>query len=331
MNSATAPPVLVTGLPRSGTSWVGKMLELSGQFVYVNEPMNPRHPPGRSPGVLDAEVTHRFQYVCPDNDAPWRRAFGHTLGLRYQTVAELRRNHSPYDLGRMAKYWSAFTVGRAKGRRALLDDPFALFSSLWLSQQLDVSVVVLMRDPASLVGSWRRLGWTFRPHELLEQPLLMRDHLGPHEATLRSLVGEQDDLVKIAGLWSAAYDAVDRFRQADPRIQVIRYEELAGEPVRRFGALYSSLGLPFEGDVRAQVEAATTTTVKDNKSHHWSVRGGLSRTAFKPMDSRAQLAAAQQRLAAGDVARVRELTAATMAKFGPVSTPVTGPVSTPAP
>ena len=38
-------PILVTGLPRSGTSWVGKMLAASGELVYVNEPLNPQHPP----------------------------------------------------------------------------------------------------------------------------------------------------------------------------------------------------------------------------------------------------------------------------------------------
>ena len=64
-------PLLVTGLPRTGTSWVGKMLELSNAVVYVNEPLNPQHPPGHSPGVLDARVTHRFQYICADNEQDW--------------------------------------------------------------------------------------------------------------------------------------------------------------------------------------------------------------------------------------------------------------------
>jgi hypothetical protein len=30
------------------------MLEASGALVYVNEPLNPQYPPGRSPGVLRA-------------------------------------------------------------------------------------------------------------------------------------------------------------------------------------------------------------------------------------------------------------------------------------
>jgi hypothetical protein len=118
--------LLVTGLPRSGTSWVGKMLEASGEVVYVNEPMNPQHPPGHSPGVLDATVTHRFQYIDEADDEQWRRAFEKTLGLRYGFRAELRQNRSGYDLARMAKYGTSFTTGRLRGRRAMLDDPFAI-------------------------------------------------------------------------------------------------------------------------------------------------------------------------------------------------------------
>ena len=41
---AVAPgkaPVVVTGMARSGTSWVGKLLQASGELTYINEPLNP--------------------------------------------------------------------------------------------------------------------------------------------------------------------------------------------------------------------------------------------------------------------------------------------------
>lgn len=79
-----ARPLLVTGLPRSGTSWVGKMLEASGAVVYINEPLNVRHPPGRSPGVLDAHVNNRFPYICADNEVDWLPAFTDMVQLRYR-------------------------------------------------------------------------------------------------------------------------------------------------------------------------------------------------------------------------------------------------------
>ena len=63
-------PILVTGIPRSGTSWVGKMLDAGGEVVYINEPLSDHRPPGRSPGVLAAPVHHRFQYISEANEPP---------------------------------------------------------------------------------------------------------------------------------------------------------------------------------------------------------------------------------------------------------------------
>ena len=94
---ATGPaPVVVTGMARAGTSWVGKLLQAGGELTYVNEPLNPDHPPGRSPGVLDAPVPveRHYQYIGPHNEGGWLAPFADTLGLRYRVGAELRRNRS---------------------------------------------------------------------------------------------------------------------------------------------------------------------------------------------------------------------------------------------
>ncbi len=305
-------PLLVTGLPRSGTSWVGKMLEASGDVVYVNEPLNPRHPPGHSPGVLNAKVTHRFQYICDDNAATWGPAFRDTVALRYRLGAELRQNRSTYDLARMVKYLWAFSSGRLRGRRALIDDPFATFATPWLVDQIGAVPVVLVRDPVSLVGSWRKLGWTIRFHELLEQPLLVRDWLGPYVDELRALVGSQDDVAKISLLWRVTYDVIDQARTADPRIHVVRYEDLAASPLTAFEELYGHFGLAWTDSARAKIDAATSAGGGSDRSHVWS---GLSRTAFRPMDSKASLTSFRDRLTDDDIARVRELTGAVARRY----------------
>ncbi len=310
IDDPAARGVLVTGLPRSGTSWVGKMLEASGQVVYVNEPLNPRHPPGRSPGVLDAEVTHRFQYISTEDDERWRRAFAGTLGLRYGFAAELRQNRSAYDLGRAVKYATAFTLGRLRGRRALLDDPYALFSTGWLTQEMGCRAVVLVRDPVAFVGSWRTLGWQIHFHELLEQPLLVRDHLGPYVDRMRALVGSPDWLARSCLLWEMAYDVVDRAFRHLPGVRLVSYESLVEDPLTRFAEVYDGLGLTWSAGAADRVRAATTE--RDDATRgamRWSLRGGLSRTAFRPMGAATALSSYRSRLTPEEIDRVRELTA----------------------
>lgn len=313
--SAAGPPLLVTGLPRSGTSWAGKMLEASGQVVYINEPMNPQHPPGCSPGVLNRAVLRRFQYISAEDDQEWQNAFADTLGLRFHLGAELRRNHSAYDIARTAKYFTAFTGGRLLRKRAMLDDPFAVLSTKWLVQQMGVHAVVLVRDPVSFVGSWRALGWTIHFHELLEQPALVRDHLGPYADEMRALIGSGDWLARICLLWRAVSDVIDTSLRPLPGAHVVLYEDLVRSPLTGFRHLYDVLGLTWSDKVQARVLAATTGTAGSDRSHAWSLRGGLSRTAYRPMTPSRALSTYQQRLSPTEIARIRALTDDILARF----------------
>jgi hypothetical protein len=301
--TASGPPVLVTGLPRSGTSWVGKMLSASGHLVYVNEPLNPERPPGRSPGVLAASVTHRFQYICADDETPWLDAFSGTVALRYHWLAELRRNRRPRDLARMAKYGTAFGMGALRGRRALLDDPFALLSAEWFAGRLGCQVIILVRDPVSFVASWKRLGWTVSFDELLGQPLLVRDH--PCVERLRSLTGSEDRIAEAAALWRAARQVTHTVAARSAGIRVVGFEQLASAPLDGFRDLYEWCGLPWNRRAARRITTACTARRSRSGDFAWT---GLSRTAFRPMDSRQALSAYRRRLSPDEIARVEALT-----------------------
>jgi sulfotransferase family protein len=301
-------PILVTGAPRAGTSFVGKLLQAGGGLVYINEPMNPRHPPGGSPGVLNAAVAHYFEYICDDNGEQWLSAFRDTVSLRYHLLAELRANRAPYDLARLVKYATGFAVGRLRGEAALIDDPYAVMSVAWLVRRIGVRAVVIVREPVGFVGSWRNLGWTVDPGELLDQPLLMRDHLEGFREELQALSGSRDWLATSCLVWRAIYHAVDTVRRTTPEVLVCRYEDLSTEPLREFRRLYEGLGLGWTDAVEAAVSAGTSGGRGAARAHPWSLRGGLSRTGFRPMDSRGSLQSYRSRLGQEEIDRVLALT-----------------------
>jgi hypothetical protein len=309
-------PLLVTGMPRTATSWVGKMLEASGALVYVNEPLNPQHPPGRSPGVLRAEVGHAFQYISEENERDWLAAFRDTVRLRFHPLAELRRNHRPYDLARTVKYAAGFGLGRLRGRRALLDDPYAVFAAPWLARRVGCRVLVTVRDPVATVASWRRLGWRPRLEELLAQPALVRDRLARFAPELSSAAGDGDGVEPASLLWRVIYATVAAYRAEVPGLEVVRHEDLSADPVPAFAALYDRVGLPF-GPRAEQAIRRATTAGSGGGAMRWSLSaGGVSKTAARRLDSRANLQVWRERLSAEEVARVRELTADVAAGFG---------------
>jgi len=297
-------------MARSGTSWVGKLLQASGELTYVNEPLNPDHPPGRSPGVLDASVDRHYQYINQRNEDGWLAAFDETVHLRYHVGAELRRNRSPYDLARMARYATSFLAGRLLGRRPLLDDPYAMLASEWLADRLGCRVVVVVRDPAAVAASWKRLGWTTDLSELLNQPALMRDWLEPYRGPMESVAATPEDLPgRIGMLWRLLHLVVAEYERRCSGLRIVRYEDLAADPLASFADLYADLGLRFDERARRVVVRSTTRNAQ-RRAHRWSLsRSGLSKTGYRPMDSRANLVAWKSQLGVEEVARVRALTA----------------------
>src|SRR5579871_4716591 len=87
--TAATTPILVTGMPRSGTTWVATMLAATHRVVYINEPLNPQHPPGGSPGVLNVRITNRFQYITDANADAYTAAYADLLALRYRMGLEV--------------------------------------------------------------------------------------------------------------------------------------------------------------------------------------------------------------------------------------------------
>ena len=59
-------PILVTGSHRSGTTWTDKMLALSSQVVYFQEPFNADY---FVVGRCGAVFNEQFRYMTWENEA----------------------------------------------------------------------------------------------------------------------------------------------------------------------------------------------------------------------------------------------------------------------
>lgn len=298
-------PILVTGMPRSGKTWVASMLEASGSVVHLPEPLNVNHPPGTR--VLSVPVHHQFQYICAENEEQFLDAYRDLAGLRYHLLDELRANHAPSALPAVARGLVAALSGRLTGKRALVADPYAAFSCEWLARRLGFHVVVTVRHPAAVVSSHKRLGWGFRAEDLLDQPLLMRDWLEPFRPELERLVGSDDLIAQAALLWRMVYAAVTQLRGRVPELSVVRHEDLSLDPRRGFERIYDRLGLPF-------TPAAQRTIARSSDSQNPS-EVALDWPHSVQLDSRANLDNWRQRLSRAEIDQVRGSTGDVASSF----------------
>ena len=290
----TNQPLLVTGAHRTGTTWVGKMLSAGG-YAYVSEPLNVLH----RLGVMGAPVRRWYQYITRENEAEYLPAFQKTLALRYGLSAELKSLRSRKDFLRMGRDLGIFLRGRIARQPALLKDPFAVFSIPWFVERLDCRVVVTVRHPAAFASSLKKLNWPFDFKDLLDQPLLMRDHLEPFRADMER-TRPDDILGQAALLWRMVYRVVHEYAARDSSIVIARHEDLSRDPVAGFARVFESLGLAYPARVQE--------TIRKSSGSENPIELSSRKVHSVKLDSRANLENWKKRLSADEAARVRELT-----------------------
>lgn len=288
-------PILVTGAHRSGTTWVGKMLAADAGTTYISEPLNVLH----RPGVFRAKVNHWYQYVCDENESEYLPAFKETLEFDYHLWDEIRSIRSRKDFLRMGRDFFMFYNGLMRGQRALLKDPFAVFSAPWFAKRLNCRVVITVRHPAALASSLKRLNWTFDFQNLLDQPLLMRAHLEPYREEMQS-IRPNDVIGHAALLWKLIYRSVHAARQLDHDFIVVRHEDLSRDPVAGYRDLYKSLGLEFTPRVEKLIINASSSENPAEASRR-------NIHAVK-LDSRANIVGWKKRMTSEEIDRIRAVT-----------------------
>ncbi len=288
-------PLLVTGIHRSGTSWIGRMLAAGGGLTYANEPLSVSH----RLGVLGMDVKHWYAYIIEENEAEYLPAFQKLSALRYQFSKELRTIRSRKDILRLGRDLFLFTAGRMRGNRVLFKDPFASFSMPWFADRLNCQVVVSIRHPAGFAGSLKRLGWPFQIEDLLAQPLLMRDYLEQDRAALEA-VATDDVIGRASLLWKVLYRAVHQTLQKRPGLIAVRHDDLSREPVQGFKELYQKLGYVYTPKVE---DAILNTSSSENPT-----RLAKNKTHSVKLDSRANLDNWKKILTPEEIVRVRKLT-----------------------
>ena len=301
-------PILVTGAHRSGTTWVGKMLSADRNTAYISEPLNVLH----RRGVYRADVKHWYEYITEENEEKYLPAFRELFNFRYHLFSEIGSLRSQKDFLRMGRDLSIFMKGKLRAQRVLLKDPFAVFSTPWFAQKLNCKVVITIRHPGGFASSLKRLNWAFDFRNLLDQPMLMRDHLESDRADMEAM--QADDIVgQSALLWRMIYRSVHATlrhgerktnRQGEARMfpdfKIVRHEDLSLDPIAGYKSLYDSLGLTFDEKVR--------DTILNSSSSENPTELSKKKVHSVKLDSRANMDNWKKRLTPEEITRIRNLT-----------------------
>ena len=284
------------------------MLCAGGDFINIGEPLNIFD----RQTILRRRTRHWYTYIAEANEDEYLPYYRDAVSFKTHPIYDIRRARlgSPRDPIRIPSRWMSFLLGRVQDRRLLIKDPFAIFSIAWFAERLDCDVVVIVRHPVAVVSSLKRLGFTFDFNDLLQQPLLMADHLDGFRSEIEAAAARQDDIVGHGALlWRIIYSTIDRNRESE-LFQLVRHEDLSRNPAEEFASLFEITGQPFTETARRKIERATGN---QNPSEVPQTRPFTT----LHLDSRRNLENWRHRLSGSEVDRILEVVGPVAERFYP--------------
>ena len=258
LNHSLDSSLLVSGTPRSGSTWLANLLIEFLRFRLIFEPI----------ALGEGEMQrYEYRYLRTTDPDPYLRSRLESL-LTGREPDPSARNRQVLARGRLVK---------GVATNLLLG---------WFRQQFPtVPVVFTVRHPLLVVGSYMKMSWLTpkQPAHWLTQEELMADHLEPFRRTIESAV---TPLRRSAVEWCVLNYVPKRAENRQDWIQV-RYEDLVLEPELTLANIVRQLGIPDRGFRWSRISAPShtaETSVGDRATLVDTARSGLSDSERKEVE-----------------------------------------------
>lgn len=258
LRSETQDWIFVTGMIRSGTTFLGKLLTLPLSVDYIHEPFHGGYSlPDRRP--------FQPRYLRPDANGPKAREFRDHVKHLFNYQFGLSTTHHPDD-SLLRKVGKRLVGSRGPAylriarlnpfhRKALIKDPVARLTTEYLYHTFDITPVIIVRHPVSLAASLERVGWYPEMDAFLNEPDLLEDFFSSQPDFLRR--DWPSRLLESMGHWRATYHVLLSQAEKYSNWHVVTHEELCKRPLSVSRQLYEALELPWSSLVKYRIRRLT--------------------------------------------------------------------------
>lgn len=239
--------VLIAGIGRSGTTWLGDLINYDKRFQTLFEPLHPEN------GVDLRHKLYNGLYLRPDT-------CDDTLKSEVRALLTGQRRNA---------YVDQYNEGD-EGSRFLIKEIRLGLTLKWLYTQFPaMPIIYIMRHPGAVVSSQLRLGWKFQSRifqRMLSQPHLIEDYLSPFTGVMRAAHTEFEMSVLY---WCVIHYVL--FKQFHPdQIHWVFYENLASDPLNELKKIFTYLKLPLhEEAINPIINRPSKTTWKLESASGW--------------------------------------------------------------
>jgi len=135
------PATILLSYPRSGSSWIGKILSYSPDLAYLREPIN----------EVFTEIYQQGALIDPYQDEVTLQRYTY---LSDQVLSGI----SPYNFPWVIERLNDFSVFSRRHRSLLIKEVNPLAAGFFVKKYYP-QIVLILRHPAAVADSFERVGW----------------------------------------------------------------------------------------------------------------------------------------------------------------------------
>lgn len=261
-------PIVIVGLPRSGTTWTLRALASAPGTTALLEPDNEDKYPA---AITGKRSLGRYPVLRPGDQAlPYRQlwtwilagaAEGRRAGLARRLLGPgaVDRIHQgqrdPLTRLAGALAWAPGARPPERTGRIVAKSIHAQLATEWLATEFDLDMVLLLRHPASVLASWLAVNLKDARNATLEtRPEVRARYLEPWGVPLPG----DDPVERVSWRIGLLTAALEEAASRHPDWHLRTHEGLCTDPAAEFGRLATDLGLDWGPSSEAFLEEHDT-------------------------------------------------------------------------
>lgn len=302
--------ILVTGSPRSGTTWVGKTLGQLPSTDYIDEPFN-ADGNGRFADNSMKYYARTWFLHAPGSaeEEPMRKALEARIrqtNLPWLNAYEVCKTRGLISVQTPVRFTRHLLLRTFQPKRLLIKDPIAIFSAPWLHENFDMDVVCTIRNPLAFAGSMKKWGWSYPFDHLARQEQFVENRLSKFAGEINEFASNPKEILEKACLWwNCFYHVIAQYQAEYPNWAYVRHEDLVQNPVDGYKGICEQINIEFTDSVRSWITEMTSDSGPSD----------VNSPAFQKRDATEVVSSWQKRLSPEDVQYVIRSTEETAGPF----------------